>query len=300
MGVYLIVKEMRKLLFVIIFFIPLFGLGQKDATYYYGVNGKIDDPAQKDMMKTIDYRGKSRINVKTFKSTKEGWQQIYSEKIKVVNDTAFYIRMKGDKFSGKIMRTFQPLENGNFEFTDRIKNGIKRQGITKQKVPMILDGEVTEYYENGRKRSVSQYRNNELVSNKNWQADGTQLVDDIFYSVEQEPLFEPGMEFINQQVLRAIKDAEFDLSTVQGRMIMCLVITKEGEIGGVSVVDGISQTLNGIMVKAFGNIKGAWKPAKLNGEDVNYFQLFPINFIYNQYNFDSLEYTGGMLFWVIH
>jgi hypothetical protein len=83
-------------------------------------------------------------------------------------------------------------------------------------------------------------------------------------------------------------------------MVVGLVITKEGEIGGVQIVKGITQDLNGILADAFMNIKGAWVPAKLDGKEVNYFQLLPINFIYSRYNFDSLEFTGGMLFWVIN
>ncbi len=291
---------MKKLIIIIIILIPVFSSGQRDADYYYGVNGRMENPDKKVLKKSVDYKGKNKIRVKTFKSTEDGWQQIYNEKIKVVSDTIFEIRMKGNSFSGKVEREFKALENGYFEFTDRTKNGIKRKGKSKQKVPLILDGEVVEYYENGTKRSVSQYKNNELISNKNWQPDGTEIVDDIFYSVDSEPRFEPGMGFIHQQISQAIKKANFDLLTVQGQMIIGLVITKEGEIGGVRIVQGISQTLNGILVEAFGNIKGAWVPAKLDGQDVNYFQMLPINFIASQYNFDSLEFTGGMMYWVIH
>jgi hypothetical protein len=283
-----------------LFSIPLLGFGKKDTTYYYGVNGKIKDPVEKVIMQSVEYRGKTRISIKTFKSTGEGWQQMVTENIKIVSDSVYQIRIKGENFSGKVIRTFQTAENGHFKFTDKVKNRIKRVGFSTQKVPVILDGEVTDYYENGDKRSVAQYKNNELISNKNWLPDGTQIVDDIFYSVDSEPRFEPGMAFIHQQISQAINQAKFDLSTVQGRMIVGLVITKEGEIGGVRIVDGISQTLNGILVNAFENIKGAWIPAKLNGEDVNYFQLFPINFIYNQYNFDSLEFNSGILFWEIN
>ena len=40
--------------------------------------------------------------------------------------------------------------------------------------------------------------------------------------------------------------------------------------------------------------------AKLNNQDVSYFQMIPINFIYNKYNFDYLEMDRGMMYWVIH
>ena len=191
--------------------LPLIIYSQKDTVYYYGVNGKINNPDKKDIMKEVDFKGKNKKIVKTYKSFNNEWQLVYTEKIKVESDSVFDIRMKSDKFSGRINRTFQPLENGHYKFTDRLKNGIKRSGITKQKVPLIFDGTVTENYVSGKVKSISEYKNNELISNKNWLSDGTPLVDDIYYSVETEPRFEPGMGFIHQQISLAIKKANFDL-----------------------------------------------------------------------------------------
>lgn len=283
-----------------IFGLPFIGFGQKDAVFYFGVNGKIDNPAKKEIMKKVDYRGNKKVNVKTYKATETDWQLIYTEKIKVVKDSVFEIRMKGDEFSGRVTRIFEPLDNDLFKFTDRLNSTVKRTGTTKQKVPLIFDGTVTENYNSGKIKSVSEYKDNVLISNKNWQSDGTPLVDNIFYSADSEPLFEPGIAFLHQQIRQAIKDAEFDLLTVEGKMVVGFVITKEGKIDGVQIVKGISQTLNGILVNAFSNVEGAWVPAKLNNQNVNYFQMIPINFIYNKYNFDYLEMDRGMMYWVIN
>lgn len=291
---------MKRFLILIAILIPLFSLGQKDTVYYFGVNGKIDSQLKKGIMKKVDYHGTKKIKVKTYKATETEWQLIYKEKIKVVKDSVFDIRMKGDEFSGKISRTFEPAGEGRFKFTDRVDKSIKRTGTTKQKVPLLFDGTVTENYISGKVKSVSEYKDNELISNKNWQKDGTPMVDNIFYSVDSEPRFEPGMAFIHQQINRAIKDAKFDLLTVEGKMVVGLVITKEGKIGSVQIVKGISQVLNGIIADAFGKVEGAWVPAKLNNRDVSYFQMIPINFIYNKYNFDYLEMDRGMMYWVIN
>lgn len=293
------INEMKKIVFILIMFLPFFGFSQKDTVYYYGVNGKIDNPLKKDIMKKVDYRGKNKIKVSTYKATEIDWQLIYTEKIKVISDSIFEIRMKGDEFSGKVTRVFEPIDKG-YNFTDRMSNSVKRSGTTKLKVPLIFDGTVTENYNSGKIKSESVFKNNELISNKNWLPDGTQVVDNIFYSVDNEPRFEPGMGFIHQQIRQAIKVAKFDLLTVEGKMVVGLIITKDGQIGGVQIVKGISQILNGILVEAFGKIEGAWVPAKLNGQDVNYFQMIPLNFIYNKYNFDYLEMDRGMMYWVIN
>ena len=278
---------------------PFIGFSQKDTVFYYGVNGRIDNPVKKDIMKKVDYRKGDKIRVKTYKATETEWRFIYTEKMKVLSDSVFGIGMKGDEFSGRFTRVFEPIEGG-FKFTDKLKNSVKRSGTTKLKVPLIFNGTVTENYESGKIKSKAEYRNNELISNKTWQRDGTSLVDNIFYSVDSEPRFDPGMNFIHQQIRQAIKDAKFDLLTVEGEMVVGLIITKEGAIDGVQIVKGISQTLNGILVDAFGKLEGAWVPAKLDQRDVNYFQMIPINFIYNKYNFDYLKMEGGMMYWVIN
>jgi len=291
---------MKKLLISLIILLPLFSFCQTDTVYYFGINGKVDDPGKKVIMKKVNYRGSNKIEVKTYKATETDWQLIYTEKIKVVKDSVFEIRMKGDEFSGRVNRIFEPMDNGTFKFTDRLNSTVKRTGTTKQKVPLIFEGTVTENYNSGKIKSVSEYKNNALISNKNWLADGTPMVDNIFYMVDNEPRFEPGMAFIHQQVRQAIKDAKFDLLTVEGKMVVGVVITKEGKIDGVQIVKGISQVLNGIIVDAFGKVEGAWVPAKLNNQNVNYFQTIPINFIYNTYKFEYLEMDRGMMYWMIN
>ncbi|MGE0018897.1 MAG: energy transducer TonB [Draconibacterium sp.] len=291
---------MKKLIYIIILLLPLVSTGQKDTVYYFGVNGKLNPSDKQDMMKKVDFKGSGRARIKTYKNTDEGWVLVFTEKLKPQNDSVYCVQIKSDEFTGKLIRTFKPLADGKFEFTDRLNTAIKRTGITTQKSPLILDGKMRERYNSGVEKSISVYRNNELISNKTRLPDGTQLVDNIFYSVDSDPRFEPGIGFLNQQIRKAIKDAKFDLLTVEGRMVVGLVITKDGKIGGVQIVKGISQTLNGILADAFSKLEGAWVPAKLNGEPVSYFLMFPINFIYNKYDFDYLEMKKGMMYWMIN
>lgn len=291
---------MKKLLFALIIIIPLHSFCQNDTVYYFGVNGKIDNPEKKEIMKKVDYRSSKKIKVKTYKAGDEEWQLIYTESIKIESDSVYEIRMKGDEFSGRVTRIFETAGKGLYQFTDRLGVNIKRKGTTQSKIPLILEGEVTENYNSGSKKSVARYKNNELVANKNWQPDGAPLVDDIFYSADTEPLYEPGMAFLHQQIRQSIIDSKFDLLTVEGKMVVGLVITKEGKIEGVQIVKGISQVLNGILVNAFGKIEGSWVPAKLKNRNVSYFQMVPINFIYNKYDFEYLEMHKGMMYWVIN
>ncbi|KAF0235628.1 MAG: hypothetical protein FD181_3382 [Prolixibacteraceae bacterium] len=291
---------MNRLLLTFVFLIPLFGYSQNDSVYYYSVNGKIENPGKPDVMKKVDFRSARKIRIKTYKATESDWMLIYTENIKVLNDSVLEIKIKGEEFSGQVSRKFEKQENGIYKFTDWLENHIKRQGQTKSKIPLILDGEITEFYPFGRIKSVSQYKNNELFFNQNWLPNGDVLIDDIFYSVDEEPQFVPGLGALHKHVTQVIRDYEFDLATVQGKVLVGVVVTKDGTIDGVQIVKGISQQLNGILVNAFNTLEGKWVPAKLNNKNVNYFQLVPINFIYNRYNFEYLELKGSNLHWVIN
>jgi hypothetical protein len=291
---------MKYLVLIAIILLSIPALSQNDTVYFFGVNGKLKDLAKQDVMKKIDYRGNRKIIVKTYKASETGWLPIYTENIKVSGDSDYQIRMKGDEFSGRITRKFEKQDDGTYKFTDWLDNNIKRQGQTKSKIPLILDGEVTEFYPYGRIKSISQYKNNELFFNQNWLPNGDVLIDDIFYSVDDEPQFAPGMSVLHKHVTQVIRDYEFDLSTVQGKVVVGVVVTKDGAIGGVQIVRGISQQLNGILVNAFSTLEGKWVPAKLNNKSVNYFQLIPINFIYNRYDFEYLELKGSNLYWMIN
>jgi hypothetical protein len=291
---------MKYLVLIAIILLSMPAFSQNDTVYFFGVNGKLTDMAKQDIMKKIDYRGNRKIIVKTYKTSETGWLPIYTENIKVVSDSEYQIRMKSDEFSGRITRKFEKQDDGTYKFTDWLDNKIKRQGQTKSKIPLILEGEVTEFYPYGRIKSVSQYKNNELFFNQNWLPNGDVLIDDIFYSVDEEPQFVPGMGTLHKHVTKVIRDYKFDLSTVQGKVLVGVVVTKDGSIGGVQIVRGISQQLNGILVNAFNTLEGKWVPAKLNNKNVNYFQLIPINFIYNRYDFEYLELKGSNLYWVIN
>jgi hypothetical protein len=159
-----------------------------------------------------------------------------------------------------------------------------------------LNGEVTEYYDNGNLRSKSLYRNNELLTNENWLENGDRYIDSIFYSADEEPMLSGGNAKIHQHVRQVFNDTGLDFSSVSGNMLLGFVVMETGDIAGIRVIKGLSTQLNNIAVFALQTLDGKWKPARLNGKDVRYFQLFPINFISAQENnFDYMEFDGTMI-----
>jgi len=291
---------MKAMLFLSLFLIPFFVFSQQDTTMFFGVNGRIADGSDWKIKKEIKARSNKRNKVKTIKAGEEKENVLYVEKIKVVDKSTFKIKVKGSVFSNAIIRKFEEENEGKFEFSDFQDGILKRTGTTLRKFPLLLDGKVEEFFDNGNKKSVSVYKNNELVSNKNWLENGDPYIDNIFYSVDKEPLFDDGMGRLHQHILKTFNNSGLDLSQVSGIIKVGFVVMENGRIDGIRIEEGMNSTLNNLVLNAFKTLLGEWTPAELNGQKVRCFQLFPINFIYRDYNYDYVDLRGGMLYWEIN
>ncbi len=291
---------MKLLQFIILLILPIVVFGQNDTVVYFGVNGKLNNIEQREIKKEIDYRKKNKVKIETFKFNEGNWQQLFTEKIDIENDGAvFKINIKGKEFSESFARVFE-TENSGYKFTDWVNDNIKRTGHVLSKIPLIFDGEVTEFYPDGSRKSVSIYENNELISNRNWRANGDEYISNIFYSVDKLPGFTPGMGVLHNHVLKFFKSSGIDFSGFDGKMVVGFVVMENGGIDGIKIEEGIGSQINNVAVKAFATLPPNWEPALLDGEKVRYFQLFPINFIYHDYEFDYLDFSGSRLYWEIN
>jgi hypothetical protein len=223
--------------------------GQTDTTYYFGPNGSISDANSLRVKKEINYKWNERISVKTYQK---------------INDKHFF-------------------------FTDSIKNQIVREGYTLNKTPLIFDSLVVEYYPNKQIKSKSIYKNNQLVSNKNWLENGVPYIDNIFYSTDKFPQFSKGNQNLNEQILTSLKKNGINFSEVHGRITIGFVVFENGKTGGYRVLEGITPQINEIVINAFRNLEGEWEPAVLNDEKVRFFQTFPITFSNLEYQISTYD-----------
>lgn len=292
---------MKNLAIILFVLLPFLLSGQNDTVIWFGPNGKMDAGKNPVLKKEIKYRAKNRVRIHTEKFADDGsWTFLFTERITKKGPDLFRIKIKGQEFTEQIVRRLEPQSDGTFKFTDWQNETVKRTGFTKSKIPLIFHGEVIEYYPNGNKKSVSVYENNELISNQNWDENGEKYIDNIFYSVEREPRFLRGTQALHQHVLKTFRESEVDLSQMEGRLVVGFVVMKNGEIDGIRIERGIGLDLNNLALTAFHTLQGTWQPARLNGENVRFYQLFPINFIYREFDFDYLEMRGSMLYWEIN
>ena len=288
-------RTFRIVLLLSFVLISVSSYAQNESVVYIGTNGKITD--QKHALFTLKIRNKSSKTtvVQTFKLKNAEWERFHTEQYKKLNDSTYQIRANGTDFNGTIIRTFYKKSDQHYLFREIIKGNTVRSGEATSIVPLLLDGKVKEYYSGGNQKSVSEYRNNELVSNQNWLENGDKYIDNIFYSVDNDPTFEPGMKVLHQHILKGFKDAGIDISSISGSLIVGFVVMENGTVDGVRILKGLGPNINTVAYESLKSLKGDWKSAKLNNQTVRYFQVFPINFIYKQYQFEFAELRGAIL-----
>jgi hypothetical protein len=270
--------------------------GQKDTIVYFGTNGKLVNPGKAIARKEIHYKSPSKIEEITCKRSNKDWVRVNTELIKILKDSSFQIKSMNAGFTtGTIKRKFYKNEIGTYRFQDISNDKLSRDGNASSKIPLILHGEVKDYYENGNMRSKSQFTNNELISNQNWLEKGEKYIDTIYYSVDEEPMLSGGNFKLHQHVRQAFKDSGLDLFSVSGNLLLGFVVMETGEISGIRIIKSLGIQMDQIALAALKSLGGKWKPARLNGKSVRYYQLFPINFIYEENRFQSLEFDGSMI-----
>jgi hypothetical protein len=292
---------MKALMHLSFFLVLLFSakttMGQQDTVVYTGINGKLTAGNKADDRKEIIYHSPSRIEIHTSKWSGKKWVATLDEKVTKVAPNSFQIRNMAEEKDKAFIRNYIRQQDGSYLFSEYKGQKLVRNGRTLLQFPLILDGESTEYYDNGQMKSRSFFKNNELVNDWNWLKNGENYIDSIFYSVDQEPTLFGRDVKLHQHVLQTFKDTGLDFSSVTGNLLLGFVVMETGEIAGIRVLKGLSPQIDGIAVKALQTLNGIWKPARLNGRIVRYFQLFPINFIRKESTFSYMEFNGAIIFY---
>jgi hypothetical protein len=271
--------------------------GQRDTVVFTGVNGRLTAEDKADTRKEIISHSPSRFEIRTSQKSGEKWEPTLLETVKKTGDESYQLQFKAEKKKKVFTRQYKAQPDGAYLFSEYDGTRLTRSGRTLLRFPLLLDGETVDYYDNGQVKSRSVFRNNELVSNRNWLEDGSTYIDSVFYSVDEEPTLAGGNVKLHQHVLQAYKNTGLDFSSVAGNLLLGFVVMETGEIKGIRVLKSLSPQINGIAVSAIQTLDGIWKPAKLNGKPVRYFLLFPINFIRKAAVFDYMRFDGYLIYY---
>ena len=285
------------LLLVLIFFINFLVSGQM--VHFYGVNNKPLTDVQNAITRIqINQPKDDRLEIETFIKWRDGWRNLYFERIKIKTDNEYLIRKyQNGRQTDKYVRFYTMEPDGTYKFVEMNNDAVKRKGTTTTKIPLNFEGEVIEYYKNESVKSKSIYHDNQLVSNENWLRNGEKYIDNVFYSADIPPSYD-----IEQANLLSHVSNEFSkhkLIDISGTILVGFVIMEDGTLTGAQIVEGIVPDLDQVAVNALESFQGKWQPAVLNNTYVRYYCTMPINFKRADefVSFEYMDFTGGMLFY---
>ncbi|MFC2091023.1 hypothetical protein ACFLT1_09645 [Bacteroidota bacterium] len=266
--------------------------------YYYGVNSRpVDSEQEAEFFKTLHSKSEKKFIVNSQLKTNNGWRNVQRQKIRINRDGVLKLVTKEDKLFSKVFfREINSVKPGLYSFEERSKRGKKiRTGTSSTFLPIHLEGEITEFHPNGRVKSISNFKNNQLVSNRNWLPDGSKYIDSVFYSTDKKPVFMPGAANFNNSILKYMADSKINLDEYDDDVVIGWVVMETGVIDGVIALQGRSEELNQLLSDAIAQVPGEWQPAILNGEPVRYFMTIPLTITHNDTKFQDLEYKWGYL-----
>jgi hypothetical protein len=273
-------------------------LMQAQETYFYGTNNRpLVEETNAILKKVVNARSDNSFTIKTYQRKGEGWKKILREKIKRTAVTDYQINRTGvdNLFPKKMERTILKTDHSLYQFRDKSKGTLIREGSSSKLMPLHLDGEVREYFPDGSLKSISTFRDNQLKGNQNWLADGSPYIDSIFYSVDRQPAYEFGGQFFNSYLIRMLEESEIDIRQVQDEIVLGMVIMETGELKKPIILKGKIKQLNQALLDIIAGLHGTWMPAVLDGNPVRYFYTLPINISQRDITFQNLEVSSGVL-----
>lgn len=266
-------------------------------SYYFGPNMRpVQNEDEALFVKEVLKKSEKKYVIKTSALAGTAWTQLERQKIRVDRDGIMRIRTKDNRFfPRRIFRTISESGSGLYSFEETYKKEKSRTGTSGTYLPLMLEGIVTEYHNNGIEKSVSLYHKNQLQTNQNWLPDGSPYIDSIFYSTDQDPVYLPGVAYFQSSLIQKLVEAEVNMDDYDDDIVIGWVVMESGHIDGVIPLKGKSKELNQILVESIAAIPGEWEPAVLDGKPVRYFMSIPLTIFHHEAKFQEVEYSWGVL-----
>lgn len=106
--------------------------------------------------------------------------------------------------------------------------------------------------------------------------------DSVFLKVDELPVFTGGDAALLKYVAKnAVYPQDAKMNKITGRVIVQLVVEKDGSVSNVSLKEGVYPSLDAEAVRVVGTLPKFEKPGIVNGKPVKVNYLVPISFTLN-------------------
>lgn len=293
---------MRNFLLTILVFLCIHAYTQEESTWYYGANNKPADKQNAVLMREVTHPGKRKTKITTYIKQDDQWM-VFSEMVfKARSENEYLVReFRDGRMERMYSRIYSDIPGGSYKFIETWDDKPIRTGHTSTRFPLTLEGKVVSFYDSGMKKSESEYRDNQLLSNTNWLKNGDKYIDNVFYSVDELPEYKAGTRMLHKYLSEYINQSGFSTDNLEGTVTIGFVITETGGIDGVYVAGGIVPEFDELVVEAVGSLPGEWKPAVLDEKPVNCFLTIPINLRQElAIGFENLELSFSNNIWMLY
>ncbi|TCD00381.1 energy transducer TonB [Pedobacter psychroterrae] len=194
--------------------------------------------------------------------------QSYAQKV----DTTFYDAdwKETEKANHSFYRIMSNTDDGKFLATDYFKTGeVQMTGTFKSLSPEVKDGDFIWYHQNGRKQTVTNYKDNATTSTKSWDEEGVEIIN-------VPPEYPGGMQALYKYIgAKFVYPKGLNPKPI-GKINLSFVIDKDGSITDITVVESMHELLDAEAVRVLQRVP-RWKPGTQNGKPVRVKYNIPLS-----------------------
>jgi TonB family protein len=269
--------KFRLLLFALLFTTGLYS--QTDTILYFSKShnpvASVDEAVSYEkLVRTSD----TKFALSNYNKIDGKWKKVYETKIKWQTDTSYILASEFDN-----LRTFQKVDSGYVirDFSLNNPNFVLNwTGFSRTLFPLVRSGIWKSYNPvTGDLGFENLYDNNLLLSTKYWINDTT-FIKDVFMSFDETPEFvggEPALMSLLYSNLNYPEESR--RKQIQGRIMVGIVLLKNGQIMGVKPVNSVDKLLEQEAVRVVSLTQKKWIPAKIDGKNVNSFMVISCSFV---------------------
>lgn len=255
---------------------------QSKGTYYFSNIGELCDKVDGTKKVKIKKKGKREFIEQDYNKLDNKWEKTNAYKeYDFINDSTIIIDSYiNGELKNTIRRNFFKSKENVFSFIDyKLDSIVDFKGNTSMLLPLVLEGEIFDYYKNGNIRFKAIYSNNRLVSNERWKENGDKDIDNVYeyFQVEVKPTFSGGSlsDFISKNI-KYPKEAINN--NISGRVYIQFIVMEDGSLDGFRILRSIHPLLDEEAIRLFKESNMDWNPGMINGNNVRVEFNLPINF----------------------
>jgi TonB family protein len=270
---------MRLKFSILLILCSLLGQAQNDTLVYYSKLYKVGI-AKTDAFFYSELKRQKKGNfiLREFALNDNKWHNEYETSFNRETDSTYSFFQLSNKKQVYI-RTFIKRGSGYY-IKDYLNSKLDEEGLSNTVFPLIKNGFWKQYSSvDGKLFIEAEYKDNQLITNKYWNPDGT-FITDVFRNVDKYPEYPGGepelLKFIAQNTEYPEKARD---NNITGRVILSFVVMNDGSIQGIRFLQRVDFLLDFEALRVFNSIPPIkWRPAEINGKKVNMQMGIPINF----------------------